>query len=143
MGETGPIVKIPGGFLAKYPTTVLEWNRFCHAVGRTDTKPESTKDSGDLRNHPVTMVNFHAACDYAKWAGLGIPSEELWEHAARGNDGRLYPWGYEEPTKELCHSSLGTEVTGTAPVNAHPLGVSPYGVHDMAGNVWEWTSSFF
>lgn len=140
------IVHVPGGFMFMFPTTVEEWNWFCNATGRTDKKPTTQERNGtvvDVTRHPVTNVSFHDASDYAKWAGVGIPTEEEWERAARGNDGRIYPWGNETPNDDLCCSSIVAPRSGTDPVDAHPKGKSPYGIHDMSGNVWEWTSTFF
>jgi formylglycine-generating enzyme required for sulfatase activity len=92
-----------------------------------------------ITDHPV-RVSWHDAVAYATWAGKRLPSEEEWEKAARGTDGRKYPWGDEEPTPDLCN--FGKNEGGTTPVGKYsPQGDSPYGCADMAGNVWEWTSS--
>lgn len=139
-------VEVPGGFMFMYPTTVAEWNYFCEDTKRTDAKPVKVDRSGtmiDVSNHPVTNVSFHDAKAYATWAGVGIPTEEEWERAARGNDGRIYPWGNETPNDDLCCSSIVAPRAGTDPVDAHPKGKSPYGICDMSGNVWEWTSTYF
>lgn len=146
------IVEVEGGFMQMYPVTVSEWNRFCVHQGKLDrVKPttETREVQGgyqtvvDITNHPVTNVSFYDAKDWADWADLSLPSEEEWERAARGNDGRIYPWGNETPTDELCCSSVVTTKNGTDPVTAHPKGASPYGICDMSGNVWEWTRTFF
>ncbi len=89
-----------------------------------------------LLDHPVVHVSWHDARAYAAWVGRQLPTEAQWEKAARGADGRKYPWGRTSPTAE--HARFGGRLSGTAPVGQHPAGASPFGVLDMAGNVWEW-----
>lgn len=86
--------------------------------------------------HPVVFVSWFDARAYAAWAGLHLPTEAQWEKAARGEKGRKYPWGREDPTPSRAH--FGRKKHTTVAVRSHPKGVSPYGIHDMAGNVWEW-----
>lgn len=93
----------------------------------------------EFAQHPVTHVTWAQANAYAAWAGGRLPNEAEWERACRGTDGRLYPWGEEEPTSKLAN--YNNEIGDTTPVGSYPDGVSPYGALDMAGNVWEWTSS--
>ena len=90
-------------------------------------------------DHPVVGMNFHELKIYAKWAGKELPTEEQWERAARGTDGREYPWegGFD---KEKCNT-FESGIEKTTRVTRYPNGISPVGCYDMAENVWEWTRS--
>jgi formylglycine-generating enzyme required for sulfatase activity len=143
VGDNKRKVNLPGGYMALTPTTVRQWNWYCADTGKTP-KATTVALKGfnyGLLDHPVTEVSYWEACDFAKWAGVGLPSEEQWEHAARGNDGRKFPWGNDAPTDELCHSSVNVQKDRTDTVFNRPKGASPYGCLDMSGNVWEWTST--
>ncbi len=134
-------LKLSEYWIDKTPVTNAEYARF---VAITDREPpkhwEGKEPSEKIADHPVVNVTWYDAVAYAEWAGKRLPTEEEWEKAAQGTDGRPYPWGDEEPTPELCN--FGRNEGGTTPVGEYsPQGDSPYGCVDMVGNVWEWTAS--
>lgn len=122
--------------------------------------------SPDHLNHPMNCVDWMQADAFCRWAGKRLPTEAEWEYGARGSDGRIYPWGNELPTERLLnawgggdwrhwsaigkadsHSRLMYEGDdgwpSTAPVGQYPAGRSPFGLYDMAGNVWEWAADSY
>jgi formylglycine-generating enzyme required for sulfatase activity len=106
------------------------------------TEPGNTRwNDAAYAEHPVTDVSWYQASEYAQWVGGRLPTEAEWEKACRGPDKRTYTWGDAPPTK--VHANFGMLVGDTTPVGSYPKRASPYGVLDMAGNVWEWTSSQF
>ena len=117
-----------------------QWTHIKGAQWRHPREPDSSIVGKD--DHPVVQVNWHDAKSFCIWAGLVLPTEEQWEKAARGTDGRVWPWGDELPTSEHCN--FKNNVGDTTPVGKYKYkGGSPYGCVDMAGNVWEWTASWY
>jgi formylglycine-generating enzyme required for sulfatase activity len=130
-------------YMYKTEVTVMQYRKFCTATGR---KMPNTPDWGWKVNHPIVNVTWNDAKAYADWAGAILPTEAQWEKAARGTDGRIYPWGTTwDETKCANYTNSGKDNTtkGTHPVGSFPTGASPYGVMDMSGNVYEWCSDWY
>lgn len=129
-------INLPAYSIDKYEVTNRQYARFNldHKYGR----------GGD--NYPVTMVSLNDAIAHCEALDKRLPTEQEWEKAARGTDGRIYPWG-NEFNKVLCITNESDAIAAgqpaiLAPVGSCEKGQSPYGAMDMAGNVWEWTSSW-
>ncbi len=143
MGDEKQPVHVDAFYVDKYPITNAEYAKFVEATGHP--LPPHWEETGgiyppDMANHPVVFVNWFDAQDYAAWAGKRLLTETEWEKAARGTDGRVYPWG-DWFDKAMCNASEAG-IGGTTPVGKYsPYGDSPYKVCDMAGNVWEWTAT--
>ena len=93
-------------------------------------------------SHPINCVTWAQASAYCRSRGGDLPTDAQWEYAARGPDGRTYPWGNAAPTTQVCWSGTGGRV-GTCPVQSFPAGASAFGVFDLTGNVWEWTADWY
>ncbi|MDR2195795.1 MAG: formylglycine-generating enzyme family protein [Gallionellaceae bacterium] len=132
-------VTLPAFRMDKYLVTNAQYARFVAATGHRPPlhwKNGRIPDGEAMR--PVTMVSWHDATAYAKWQGKRLPTEAEWEKAARGTDGRRWPWGDK---MEAARLNTYYNVGSATNVDAYPAGASPYGVLDMAGNVDEWTAS--
>lgn len=158
-------LSVPSFRLARVPVTNALYGVYTAATGATPPlKWRGLQPSPELLDHPVVDVSWNEAHDCCAWitdqlvnsqvmvrnldgrqtilhnpnVTIRLPSEAEWEHAARGTDGRMFPWGTDFDVDRANTREAGR---GTTPVEYYPLGASPYDVLDMAGNVWEWTGT--
>jgi formylglycine-generating enzyme required for sulfatase activity len=125
-------VTLEGFYIDETEVSNAEYKRFCDATGHI---PPVSSDFSSNPEHPVAGVSLEDAKAFASWAGKRLPTEQEWEKAARGTDGRTYPWGSAPWT-----NGIPTELQ---PVNSLDSRKSPFGALNMAGNVFEWTSTIF
>jgi len=127
-------------YIDKYEVTNAQYRK-CGEAGACNTPSDTTYyDNADYAQHPVVYVNWYQAEAYCQWASKRLPTEAEWEKAARGTDGRTYPWGEGIDCDHAQYSQCGGR---TVPVGSKPKGASPYGALDMAGNVWEWVADWY
>jgi formylglycine-generating enzyme required for sulfatase activity len=147
-------VYLDGYWIDRTPVTNAMFTRFVEQTGyQTQAEKDGSaatwrspqgpgSDLSSKMDHPVVQVTWNDAQAYCQWVGRRLPSEAEWEKAARGTDGRLYPWGDGAPDGSLCN--FGEDLGDTSPVGRYsPQGDSPYGCTDMAGNVWEWVADWY
>jgi formylglycine-generating enzyme required for sulfatase activity len=127
-------------YIDKHEVTVAEYKKCVESGACTQpgTGDKCNWGVSGRDNHPINCINWTQANAYCEWAGKRLPTEAEWEKAARGTDGLIYPWGNEWDEEKGCFNRSSTCVVGS-----YPSGASPYGVLDMAGNVWEWVSDWY
>jgi iron(II)-dependent oxidoreductase len=137
-------VEVPAFFIDKFEVTNDDFKKFVDATSyKTDAEKANEGDwkkyADGKGKHPVVLVTWNDATAFCKWAGKRLPTEQEWEKAARGADGRAFPWGndYDPKKANVKEGNIRT----TTVVGSFGAGTGPYGVQDMAGNVWEWTVS--
>ncbi len=138
-------VHLSSYWIDRYEVTNAQYRRCVEAGICSPPKDRQEFDDPQRTNHPVTNVIWTQARIYCQWLGRRMPTEAEWEKAARGADGRRYPWGNgEEAIKTwLKERDLRSGNNGTAPVGSVPEAASPYGVVDLVGNVWEWVKDWY
>jgi len=127
-------------YIGIFEVTNAEYAKFVEATGRYS--PSTFFDVNfNGPNQPVGDVSWEDADEYCKWVGKRLPTEAEWEKAARGTDERMYPWG--NASLDHIRANYRRNVKHTTPVGSYPEGVSPYGLYDMCGNVWEWVADYW
>ncbi len=131
-------------YIAGYPVTNQQYRKFVEQTGH-QAPPYWNDSSYNQDDQPVVGVTWDDAQAYCQWAGLRLPTEAEWEKAAGWDEGKKlkkwWPWGDTEPDPE--RTNCANNVGRPTPVGSYPLGVSSYGCHDMAGNVWEWVEDWY
>ena len=140
-------VYLDGYWIGKHPVTNEQYRAFVKHGGGEEPGCINRFNNQHKHRHPVVGVNWHQAEKFCQWLSqhsgerVYLPTEAQWEKAARGTDGRRYPWGDRVPTPQLAN--YDKIIGDTTSVGSYPSGASPYGALDMAGNVWEWVVDWY
>jgi len=147
MGDKGQPIWLDSYCIGKYEVTIGQYKKYCLETRKIFPEQPAWNDKPDL---PIVNISWDEAIDYCKWAGLKLPTEAQWEKAARGNDKRKYPWGNMKPdeggririnciyTKDYIKGNFKTLA-----IDSFSIGVSPYGIYNMLGNVDEWCNDWY
>jgi len=139
------LVYLDAFYIDKFEVTNEQYQEFIAATGYS-ADSYLNRAPYNLPELPAIILNWEDAFAYTQWAEKRLPTEAEWEKAARGTDARIWPWGNEWAASKLNANDGTGEKDGhaqTAPVGQYPQGVSPYGVHDMASNIWEWVADWY
>lgn len=142
MGDDRKVVFVDAFYIDKFPITNSQYKKFIDETGaKLPFFWNNERFNKPLQ--PVVGVSWSEAVAYAKWAGKRLPKEKEWGKAARGIDGREYPWGNMKPDHTMAVFNLDPNSGAPAAVGDRKEGASPYGCYDMAGNVWEWCEDWY
>ncbi len=146
-GDNNQRLSLSAFYMDKYEVTTKLYAQFLQATSRKQPDYWNEVSLASVGDRPVVGVDWNDADAYCRQYGKRLPTEQEWEKAARGTDGRKYPWGNEEPSSGLANfgkqfqAGINYYSERLTAVGSYEGGKSPYGIYDLAGNVWEWTSS--
>ena len=146
-GDDNQRVSLPAFYMDKYELTVSRYASFLQATGRKEPEYWNQASPVGMGDRPVTGVDWYDAYTYCRFYDKRLPTVQEWEKAARGTDGRKYPWGNDEPSDRYANygkewaNILNYYSERLTAVGSYEDGKSPFGIYDLAGNVWEWTST--
>ena len=138
-------VSLDAYYIDKYEVSVGQYAKLLAATSLEEPPDWHIMNQPPHQKRPVVMMDWLDATTYCRWAGKRLPTEAEWEKAARGTDGRIYPWGNDPPDRLRANygkKNWNNHAT-LVPVGILEDGKSPYGIYDMAGNVWEWVSDWY